>query len=120
MVLPRGLAVLALLPAVAVAAVAHLLAGVEQHRAALRPERRKGDRIEGAGNEENRARHILVRKDCHCVVRTYNKDYKFPRRDPGQGRRRDVAHVAARCSLASYRREDSISRLTASFDDSLT
>ena len=39
-VLPRRLAVLALLPAVAVAAVPHLLARVEQHAAALRPKER--------------------------------------------------------------------------------
>ena len=40
-VLPRRLAVLALLPAVAVAAVPHLLPRVEQHAAALRPKKRQ-------------------------------------------------------------------------------
>ena len=39
MVLPGCLAVLPLLPAVAVAAVADLLAGVQQHGAALGPEK---------------------------------------------------------------------------------
>ena len=37
MVLPGGLAVLALLPAVAVATVPHLLPRVQQHAPALRP-----------------------------------------------------------------------------------
>ena len=69
MVLPGGLAVLALLPAVAVAAVAHLLARVQQHAPALRPAAaEEGKRICSsvlAPQERNRKRPSTMTECFH-------------------------------------------------------
>jgi len=60
-VLPGGLAVFALLPAVAVSTVAHLLAGVEQHGAAFGPEReRERERRNFNGAIKNEWRRMKV------------------------------------------------------------